>query len=77
MTGVVSVRGAQDHNLKTLDLNLRLGFWTAVVGPSGSGKTSLVVDTIVREGQRRFLGGLSARARQFYGKLGRAAVDDL
>ncbi len=71
----LSLRGAHEHNLRHVDLDLPLGLWTSVVGPSGSGKTSLVVDTIVREGQRRFLGGLSARARQFHAKLGRAAVD--
>ena len=48
-----------------------------LIGPSGSGKTSLVFDTLVREGQRRFLGSLSARARQFYGKLGRAAAAEV
>lgn len=73
----LSLRGAHEHNLRHVDLDLPLGLWTSVVGPSGSGKTSLVVDTIVREGQRRFLGGLSARARQFYGKLGRAALDEV
>ena len=73
----LSLRGAHEHNLRQVDLDLPLGQWTSVVGPSGSGKTSLVVDTIVREGQRRFLSGLSARARQFYGKLGRAALDEI
>ncbi len=77
MATVLSLRGAHEHNLKHVDLDLPLGSWTAVVGPSGSGKTSLVVDTIVREGQRRFLSGMSARARQFYGKLGRAALDEV
>ena len=77
MPEALSLRGAHEHNLRHVDLDVPLGLWTAVVGPSGSGKTSLVVDTIVREGQRRFLGGLSARARQFYGKLGRAALDDV
>ena len=71
------LRGAREHNLRGVDLDLPLGRWIAVVGPSGSGKTSLAVDTIVREGQRRVLGALSARARQLYGKLGRAAVDRL
>ena len=77
MTGLLSLRGAHEHNLRHVDLDLPLGRWTSVVGPSGSGKTSLVVDTIVREGQGRFLSGLSARARQFHGKLGRAAVEGI
>lgn len=77
MRPFLSVRGAREHNLRDVDLDLPLGQWVAVVGPSGSGKTSLVFDTLVREGQRRVLGALSARARQFYGKLGRADVDSL
>ncbi len=73
----LSLRGATDHNLAEVDLDFPRGLWTSVVGPSGSGKTSLVVDTIVREGQQRFLGGLSAKARQLYGKLEREAVDGI
>ena len=72
-----SLEGAHEHNLQHVDLAVPLGLWNSVVGPSGSGKTSLVVDTIVREGQQRFLGGLSAKARQFYGKLGRSAVEGI
>ena len=77
MSKSLHLRGAHEHNLRHVDLDLPLGLWTAVVGPSGSGKTTLVLDTIVREGQRRFLSGLSARARQFHGKLGRAAVESI
>lgn len=73
----VKVRGATARNLRGVDVDLARGRWTAVTGPSGSGKTSLVFDTIVREGQRRVLGGLSARARQLFGKLGRAEVTSL
>lgn len=71
------IRGAREHNLRGVDLDLAHGQWVAVTGPSGSGKTSLVFETVVREGQRRYLGALSARARQFFGKLGRAAVDSI
>lgn len=71
------LRGAREHNLAGVDLDLPLGAWIAVTGPSGSGKTSLVRDTIVREGERRYLGSLSARARHFLGKLGHATLDDL
>jgi len=77
LTSKLIVRGAREHNLRDVDLDLPLGQWICVVGPSGSGKTSLVFDAIVREGQRRFLGSLSARARHFYGKLGRAAVTEI
>lgn len=69
------LRGARERNLKGLDLDLPHGQWIAVSGPSGSGKTSLVFDTLVREGQLRFLGSLSARARHFLGKLGRADAE--
>lgn len=73
----LELRGAREHNLQDLDLDLPAGRWISVTGPSGSGKTTLVFDTIVREGQRRYLGSLSARARQFLGKLGRAELDSL
>ncbi|MCH9687093.1 MAG: hypothetical protein K0V04_37000 [Deltaproteobacteria bacterium] len=70
----LTVLGAREHNLRDVDLELTLGQWIAVTGPSGSGKSSLVFDAIVREGQRRFLGSLSARARHYFGKLGRGGV---
>jgi excinuclease ABC subunit A len=73
----LELRGAREHNLHALDLDLPAGRWIAVTGPSGSGKTTLVFDTLVREGQRRYLGSLSARARHFLGKLGRAQLDSL
>jgi excinuclease ABC subunit A len=71
------IEGATEHNLQDLDLTLERGTWTSIVGPSGSGKTTLVFDTLVREGERRYLGSLSSRARQFFGKLGRAEVRSL
>ena len=70
----IALYGCHEHNLRELDLELPRGRWVAISGPSGSGKTSLVFDTIVRESQRRFLGSLSARARHFLGKLGRARL---
>lgn len=72
----ILIRGAREHDLD-LDLDLRGGVWTGVVGVSGSGKTSLVFDTLVREGRRRFLQGTSPRARRQLGKLGSADVDVL
>ena len=69
------LRGARHNNLHDVSLALPLGHWIAVTGPSGSGKTSLVFDTLVAEGQRRFLGSLSPRARQYFGKLARARGD--
>ncbi len=74
MSGI-HLRAARAHNLRSIDLDLPHGCWISVVGPSGSGKTSLVFDTLVREGQRRHLGGLSPRARQVLGKLGHADAD--
>lgn len=71
----LSVRGAREHNLQAVDLDVPPGTWTSVVGPSGSGKTSLVFDVILREGERRYLGATSPKARQFFGKLGRADVE--
>ncbi|MFT5286585.1 MAG: excinuclease ABC subunit A [Planctomycetota bacterium] len=73
----ICIRGASTHNLHDLDLDLPLGRWISVTGPSGSGKSSLVFDTIVRMGERRFLGSLSARARHFFGKLGRSEVSSI
>lgn len=73
----IRLRGARAHNLRALDLDLPHGQHVAVVGPSGSGKTSLVFETVVREGQHRYLGALSPRARLYLGKLGRAEVDAL
>ena len=69
--------GASENNLREIDVRIPLGLWTAVTGPSGSGKTSLVFDLLVREGQRRFLGSLSPKARQYMGKLGRARLRHL
>ncbi len=74
---VIRVGGASDHNLKAVDLEISHGAWTSVVGPSGSGKSTLVFETLVREGERRYLGALSAKARQFFGKLGRSHVREL
>ena len=75
--GPLRLRGATENNLRGVDLDLTLGLWMAVTGPSGSGKTSLVFDTLVKEGQSRYLGSLSARARHFFGKLSGAEVQSL
>ncbi|MCF2134554.1 MULTISPECIES: excinuclease ABC subunit UvrA [Mycetohabitans] len=71
----IRIRGARQHNLKNLDLDLYPGEMTVVTGPSGSGKSSLVFDTLYAEGQRRYVETFSAYARQFLDRMDRPQVD--
>ncbi|MDR6538748.1 excinuclease ABC subunit UvrA [Variovorax soli] len=73
--GFIRIRGARQHNLQNLDLDIRTGEMTVVTGPSGSGKSSLVFDTLYAEGQRRYVETFSAYARQFLDRMDKPAVD--
>ena len=75
--GIIKIRGARQHNLKNLDLDIRTGELTVVTGPSGSGKSSLVFDTLFAEGQRRYVETFSAYARQFLDRMDKPAVDKI
>ena len=74
-TGTIRIRGARQHNLKNLDIDIRTGELTVFTGPSGSGKSSLVFDTLFAEGQRRYVETFSAYARQFLDRMDKPAVD--
>lgn len=71
----IVIRGAREHNLQNLDVNIPREELVVLTGISGSGKSSLAFDTIYAEGQRRFLESLSAYARQFLGMMERPEVD--
>jgi len=73
--GSIRIRGARQHNLKNLDLDIQTGTLTVVPGPSGSGKSSLVFDTLYAEGQRRYVETFSPYARQFLDRMDKPAVD--
>jgi excinuclease ABC subunit A len=71
----IVIRGARQHNLKNLDLEIPRRALTVITGPSGSGKSSLAFDTIYAEGQRRYVESLSAYARQFLERMEKPDVD--
>jgi excinuclease ABC subunit A len=71
----IVVKGAREHNLKNVDLELPRDQLIVFTGLSGSGKSSLAFDTIYAEGQRRYVESLSAYARQFLGQMDKPAVD--
>src|SRR5687768_14521027 len=71
------VRGAREHNLKNVDVEIPRDQLTVITGLSGSGKSSLAFDTIYAEGQRRYVESLSAYARQFLGMMEKPDVDSI
>ncbi|MGC4015774.1 MAG: excinuclease ABC subunit UvrA [Luteolibacter sp.] len=73
----ISLRGARQHNLKGLDLDIPLGKLTVVTGPSGSGKSSLAFHTLYAEGQRRYVETFSPYVRQFFDRMDKPAVDKI
>lgn len=75
MQSNIIIRGAREHNLKSIDIDIPREQLVVLTGLSGSGKSSLAFDTIYAEGQRRFLESLSAYARQFMGMMERPDVD--
>ncbi len=75
MKDKIQIRGARQHNLKGIDLDIPRRAVTVITGPSGSGKSSLAFDTIYAEGQRRYVESLSAYARQFLERMKKPDVD--
>ena len=73
----IEVRGAREHNLKNVDLDIPRDQFVVITGLSGSGKSSLAFDTIYAEGQRRYVESLSAYARQFLDMMGKPDVDHI
>jgi excinuclease ABC subunit A len=75
MQEYIIIKGAREHNLKNIDVQIPRDKITVITGPSGSGKSSLAIDTIYAEGQRRYVESLSAYARQFLEQMQKPEVD--
>ena len=73
----IRVRGARQHNLKNVSIDLPRGKFIVITGVSGSGKSSLAFDTLYAEGQRRYIESLSSYARQFLGQMDKPDVDSI
>ncbi len=75
MENTIRIRGAREHNLKNINLEIPRDKLIVITGLSGSGKSSLAFDTIYAEGQRRYVESLSSYARQFLGQMDKPDVD--
>ena len=73
----ISIKGAREHNLKNINLEIPREKFVVITGVSGSGKSSLAFDTLYAEGQRRYVESLSAYARQFLGRMEKPDVDQI
>ena len=73
----IKIRGAREHNLKDIDLDIPRNELIVLTGLSGSGKSSLAFDTIYAEGQRRYMESLSSYARQFLGQMEKPDVEKI
>ena len=73
----ITIKGANTHNLKQLDVKIPKKKMVVITGVSGSGKSSLAFDTLFAEGQRRYIESLSSYARQFLGKLQKPDVEKI
>lgn len=73
----IIVKGAREHNLKNIDINIPKNQLVVITGVSGSGKSSLAFNTIYAEGRRRYVESLSAYARQFLGNSEKPDVDSI
>ncbi|MBO5912900.1 MAG: excinuclease ABC subunit UvrA [Clostridia bacterium] len=77
MTDKITIRGAKEHNLKNIDVEIPRDKLVVLTGLSGSGKSSLAFDTLYAEGQRRYVESLSSYARQFLGQMEKPDVDSI
>ena len=77
MTDKIIIKGAREHNLKNIDLEIPRNKLIVMTGLSGSGKSSLAFDTIYADGQRRYMESLSSYARMFLGQMEKPDVDSI